>query len=140
MGRLKFLKHYLQEFSFINPKKLIFNGNFICYVKAKYVYKKNMRISSSSKYLLYLESEDKQFIGTMLVAADKFGKAKIGSEFGHFSVISSKKGEIRFSRNTNPIESINEVAKSARKIVIQSILVLLFLLIPSITYLLLFLS
>lgn len=135
MRRLNFLKYCLQEFSFLKPQKLNYIGNFMCYVKTKEIYKRNMRISSSSKYSLCLVSEDKRHIGTLFVEASKFDKAKVGKEFGYFSIIDNKKGEIRFSKKTNSTEAINEVVANAKKKVTQSLLALLFLVIPSIAYL-----
>jgi hypothetical protein len=64
-----------------------------------------------------------------------YNEAIVGEEFGDLSLVSNKKGEIRFTKKVDSTEALNDVSKIAKRIALQTLLVFLFFLIPPVALL-----
>jgi len=135
MEKSSFLKYCLQAFSFARPKKLNYLGNHMCYLKSKEILQNNKSNSRSAKYSLCLESKNPPHTGIVFVDESTYNEAIVGEEFGNLSLVSNKKGEIRFTKKVDSTEALNEVSKIAKRIALQTLLVFLFFLIPPVALL-----
>lgn len=128
------LGYSLNEIGFLSARHLTYQGVHTCYVIKKTIHKRNMGISSSSKYHLEVVSESKDYKGIIYVNGCKFDKAKEGRKIGNYSIITNKNGIVRFSKELSESAALRDVINVAKKIVFQTVLVFLFLGIPTLIY------
>lgn len=93
-----------------NPNDLCYLGRHACIVT-----KKEILGRRPSTYALWLKAESSDYSGFIFVG-DEFDRAKVGKEFGQFSVVHNYKNNIfKFSRNPTPDGAIDEIVKEGKK-------------------------
>lgn len=128
------LGYSLNEIGFLSAKHLTYQGIHTCYVIKKIIHKGSMEISVSSQYHLEVISESKDYKGVIYVDGCEFDKAKEGRKIGNYSIITNKNGIVRFSKELSESAALRDVINVAKKIVFQTVLVVLFLGIPTLIY------
>ena len=135
MGSKSVLGYCLSEIGFLSAGSLTYRGVHSCYVTGKEIHKQNMKISSSSRYHLELSSESGSYKGIAFVRGDEYENARMGKSFGNYGIVTNKNGDVRFSKKQEEYYAIRDVTNTAKKIVVQTAMVFLFLGIPTFAYL-----
>lgn len=135
MSDSSILGYSLNQRKFTRGNALSYQGVHPCIVKKRVVHNKSRNNSSRSQYHLELETKSRQYQGIFYLDGNDYDKARVGQEFKSYSIITSRDGTVRLSKELTEEEAMRDVIKSARIIFVQSILVVLFLGFPTILYL-----
>lgn len=133
MGDVKILGYNLKERGFLRESNLKYQGVDDFYVSKKIFDKGGM--DSGPTYSLELRSRSNNYKVVVSVSWDKYDEVSKGEEVGKYSIITNEKGDIRLSKKLTEDDALKDVTKGAKKKVIQSFLVLVFLGIPTFGFL-----